>query len=290
MQIGIIGAGAIGLLFSFYLSKTHRVTVYTRTADQAELINTNGIELVTGEKVENQLVQAKPFEEWTGEEDLAIVTVKQYQLPALFSKFDGTSSLLFLQNGMGHLKYLSKIIARNIFVGTVEHGATRTTQNTVAHNGRGMTKCAVFRGEATVLRELVDSTTDEFSMSLENDYLEILQAKLIVNAIINPLTAAFQVNNGSLVDNPYFYRIVESMFREVSAVLNLQLPERQFANVVSVCENTASNRSSMLKDLEEGRKTEIDAILGYLLEEAESNQVEVPLIRNYYDVIKGKEL
>ena len=45
----------------------------------------------------------------------------------------------------------------------------------------------------------------------------------------------------------------------------------------------------MLKDLEAGRETEVDSILGYLLEEAQRKEMIAPLIYNYYHLIKGKE-
>jgi 2-dehydropantoate 2-reductase len=45
----------------------------------------------------------------------------------------------------------------------------------------------------------------------------------------------------------------------------------------------------MLKDIETGRKTEIDAILGFLLEEAQKQEKQAPIIKNLYLLVKGKE-
>ena len=45
----------------------------------------------------------------------------------------------------------------------------------------------------------------------------------------------------------------------------------------------------MLKDIEEGRKTEVDAILGYILEEAVTECIELPLVKMVYLAIKGME-
>ncbi|MDQ7861305.1 2-dehydropantoate 2-reductase N-terminal domain-containing protein [Peribacillus frigoritolerans] len=42
MRIGIIGGGAIGLLFASHLSEKHNVTLYTHTADQASIIQRDG--------------------------------------------------------------------------------------------------------------------------------------------------------------------------------------------------------------------------------------------------------
>lgn len=293
MKIAIIGAGAIGLLFSYYLNKKHEVTLYTRTNDQAEMVQLGGIHLIDGGLSEVGKVTAKPIELWVGAEDLTIITVKQYQLQSIFPQLSeysgGKGSLLFLQNGMGHLKLLSGLKVDNIYIGSVEHGAARLNGNTVSHNGYGITRTSVFKGSKTVLENLVRTCPEGFQLTLEPDFQEILVKKLIVNAVINPLTAAFQVENGILIRNPFFYQIVIYLFDEVAKVLQLKNKEDHFRNVVSVCEKTSANRSSMLKDIEAGRETEVDSILGYLLEEAQNKQMTAPLIYNYYHLIKGKE-
>jgi 2-dehydropantoate 2-reductase len=46
----------------------------------------------------------------------------------------------------------------------------------------------------------------------------------------------------------------------------------------------------MLKDIEAGRDTEVDAILGFLLEEAIDQEKKAPLVENFYYLIKGKEI
>lgn len=293
MKIGIIGAGSIGLLFSYYLSEKNEVTIYTRSKKQAELINLNGVCLMVDGTTKIVRVEALPFELWTGSEELTIITVKQYHLPTILpvlnDRIKGWGSLLFLQNGMGHLKWLPELNAQRIYLGSVEHGAARVNEYTVSHNGYGITKSAAYRGNEDYLEWLVSATPANFPIILENDYLPILQTKLIVNCIINPLTATFQVPNGTLVNNPYFYQIVSSLFEEIVQILNIHNREEQFANVISVCKKTSANHSSMLKDIVAGRETEIDAILGFVLEEAKRKQMQAPLTRNYYNLIKGKE-
>ncbi|MBY0097773.1 2-dehydropantoate 2-reductase [Mesobacillus maritimus] len=293
MKIGIIGAGAIGLLFSYYLSEKNQITIYTRSKRQAELIQSKGICLMDGETTNIVRVEAVPFELWTGSEDLTIITVKQYHLPTILpvltNQINDWGSLLFLQNGMGHLKWLSELKAPRIYLGSVEHGAARLNEHTVSHNGYGLTKVAVYRGSEDHLRSLVGATQARFPISLEDDYQAILLTKLIVNCIINPLTATFQVTNGTLVSNPYYYLIVTSLFEEIVNILNIHNREEHFANVLSVCQKTTANQSSMLKDIAAGRETEIDAILGYVLEEANRKQMQAPLTHNYYNLIKGKE-
>jgi 2-dehydropantoate 2-reductase len=293
MKIGIIGGGSIGLLFSFYLSSLHQVTLYTRTLSQAELINEDGVNLVRGNMSENRRINAVPVSAWKGTEDIVIIAVKQYQLPGILAVLEkqplDSMRLLFLQNGMGHLKLLHEMKAKGIFVGTVEHGAVRLAPNEVSHNGAGVTKCAVFKGEGTLLAELSSAIPPDFTLRVEQDYYSLMVKKLVVNAVVNPLTAAFRVTNGTLLENPFYYQIFCRVFEETADVLGLERKEEHFSNVISVCHNTSNNRSSMLKDIEAGRPTEIEAILGFILEEAKKKQKAAPLIRNYYTLIKGEE-
>ncbi len=291
MKIAIIGGGSLGLLFSYYLSKKNDVCIYTRTKEQADLINKNGLHLINSGIAQPLKVSAAPVQDWKGNEELAIVAVKQYQLPGLMAelKANARSSVLFLQNGYGHIKLLSEISAPDVFVGSVEHGAVRANGYTVHHNGIGVTRTAVFRGDANLLQEISLMVPADFPVLLEPDYKEMLIKKLVVNAVINPLTAVLKVRNGELITNSFYFEIFKQMFEECALVLGLEHHEEYLQNLMSVCEKTANNHSSMYKDVENGRQTEIDAILGYLLELSISKNIKAPLIHNYYHCIKGKE-
>lgn len=293
MKVGIIGAGSIGLLFAASLANQFEVTLYTRTAEQANKINQNGITVHKKSKpAAVTLVNAVPFSSWVGAEELTIITVKQYQLPAIIeiiNSYPQTGNLLFLQNGMGHLKLLKGLKTKNIFVGTVEHGALREDSHTVRHNGLGNTNVAVFKGDSSILNKFLTSTSIDFPVQLQDDYYHMLLKKLIVNAVINPLTATLRVKNGSLIENTFYFQAVSSLYTEIASILNIDPKEGYLEQVIQVCQKTAENRSSMLKDVEAGRLTEVDAILGYLLHEAKEQEKQAPNITFLYYFIKGKE-
>jgi 2-dehydropantoate 2-reductase len=291
MRIGIIGGGSIGMLFASYLNQSGEVKLYTRTAGQAEIINRDGIWLNLKEQTKRLNVAADCFDNWNGQDEMTIVAVKQYQLERVLAKIRelpaSGGKYMFLQNGMGHLKDLKKIADKEIYVGSVEHGAYRESENVVTHNGCGVTRVAPLNGTKSFLKTFVKNFSDSFPFVIEDDYYEMLVKKLTVNAIINPLSALLRVKNGELLKNPHYFLIMEKIFREIAQILPFKNPDQSFAQVVAVCEKTANNRSSMLKDIEQGRETEIDGILGFLLEEAESKGKKVPLIDALYHLIKG---
>lgn len=293
MRIGIIGGGSIGLLYAYYLSQTFSVTIYTRTIEQADLINREGIWLKKKEQLQHAHVSAAQVDSWAGLEDITFVTVKQYQLGQVLSlvrkRVGLGGGLIFLQNGMGHVKQLSFLPQQQVYVGSVEHGAYRENGNTVHHNGDGVTRVAVFRGDREYLKKLTQDIPSSFPFVFEEEYYNMLIKKLIVNAAINPLTAVLQVQNGKLIDNPYYYKILQNIFSELTEILKLDNPTDYFNHIVKVCNNTAQNRSSMLKDLDLNQETEVDAILGYLLEEAENNDIYAPVVSLFYNLVRGKE-
>ncbi|MEH7106871.1 2-dehydropantoate 2-reductase [Bacillus sp. JJ1764] len=293
MKVGIIGAGSIGLLFASYLNRAVEVTIYTRTAEQAVEINKHGILLYKGEICKKSSVRALPISQWEGDENVTIITVKQYQLEPIIDKISNLSAsannLLFLQNGMGHLKQLESIQSENIFVGSIEHGAAKENNFTVSHNGAGITKVAVFKGNEGKLKEFITAMPDDFPFVFHENFYSMLLGKLVVNAVINPLTSLLSVKNGALIENPYYFNEVQKVYSEIASILLLEDSAWHFEQVVQVCRKTADNRSSMLKDLEAGRPTEVDAILGYLINEAKIQHKEAPLISQLFNLIKGKE-
>jgi 2-dehydropantoate 2-reductase len=294
MRVGIIGAGSIGLLFAAYISKVLEVTIYTRIPEQAAEINKYGIVLKNKGEQSISMVKALAISEWEGAEDLTIIAVKQYQLQTIIEKINQLpvipNNLLFLQNGMGHLKQLETIPFTNTIVGSVEHGALKENSYTVRHNGEGTTNVAVFKGDCRFLNELAYSVPQEFPLVIKVDYFKMLLNKLIVNAVINPLTAILQVKNGELINNHHYFHVLKNLYSEISSILNLENSEEHLQRIIDICRITSDNRSSMLKDIEANRKTEVDAILGYILDEARNKEMKAPQVEDLYYLIKGKEM
>lgn len=295
MKIAIIGGGAVGLLFASYLQEENDVILYTRSEDQSESIRTNGLIRENGEESICLPINVQPISQWdeTGIE-LVILCVKEYMLDSIVKNltFPPNLPLLFVQNGMGHLSLLKKINTRSILIGSVEHGALRVNNHTVRHTGIGVTKLAIYRTveeDQWILDKLILQSIKNFPAQFEQEYMVMLKKKLVVNAVINPLTAILRVSNGSLLTNKNYKMLFDQLFDEVCLALSLER-HTYYENLLHVCKNTAKNESSMLKDIKNGRRTEIDAILGYVLEEAQRKEIKVPLALAFYHCVKGEEI
>ncbi|HDR7791653.1 TPA: 2-dehydropantoate 2-reductase [Bacillus luti] len=291
MKIGIVGSGAIGLLYTFYLQKSNQdVTLFTRTVKQAEELNEIGVTCIRDGKRETVYPSVLPIESMLGQKlDYIFIAVKQYHITDILPFVEGASSLIFLQNGMSHLHAMQKIGNENIAVGIVEHGAKKEGEYIVHHTGIGVTKFGVVRGQSQHFEKVFHSfSCTSFSVQIEADWEDVMRKKLVVNVCINPLTALLQVQNGELITNPFFYQMMERVFQEV-AFLVKEEKEMVWQMVQSVCERTSHNTSSMLADVRANRQTEINAIVGYALKEAKKQRQAVPTLQFLFDAIKGLE-
>ncbi len=91
-----------------------------------------------------------------------------------------------------------------------------------------------------------------------------------MNACINPLTGLLRVKNGRLRGSGLLAGLVREIVEEglqVATAEGVRLsPEEVLQWVWSIVDATADNESSMLQDLERGRRTEIDSINGAIVE------------------------
>ncbi|WP_162595922.1 2-dehydropantoate 2-reductase [Bacillus sp. CGMCC 1.16541] len=292
-RIAIVGGGAIGLLYSAYLGGEFKVILYTRTQEQAQFINENGVVLTQNDQQKCVRVTGQQLKEPIEEVDLIIVAVKQYHLQEVLHYLQLTpqsTPILFIQNGMKHLSIIDSLFHEHLLIGVVEHGALKVGANAVVHTGVGMTRIGIYKGiheQANSLLHRINQPS--FVFTLEEDWQEIVIRKLVVNAIINPLTALYRVKNGELIKNPAFFHTMTQLFNEVKQGLALKNEEVYWQGVLTICRKTADNHSSMLKDVMGRNSTEIDAILGYILEEASRKKIEMPLTNFLYHSIKGIE-
>ncbi|MFC3882682.1 2-dehydropantoate 2-reductase [Bacillus songklensis] len=292
-KIAIIGGGSVGLLFTAYLSKKFDVMLYTRTKEQAQAIRREGLSLVNKGAVQRIEVQAHPLSEGIFDADLVVIAVKQYHMEDVLSAVDPQLKkdvpLLFVQNGMGHIHKIKESKYKHVLLGIVEHGALKNGENEIHHKGIGATKIACYRGDDRYIEELLERQIDFFPFIQEENWYGMLVTKLVVNACINPLTALYRVTNGQLVENSFYQQNLQVVFKEVAEALNLIDASSYWTKVINICRQTALNRSSMLRDIEERRETEIEAILGYVLQEARSRDVSTPSLNFLYKSIKGME-
>lgn len=283
MDVAIIGAGSVGLLLTAYLSEKHSVTLYTKTAEQAALINQKGVTNLTMKKT--VFPRAVNIDKMMTHECI-IVAVKSYHIQSLMPTLANFSTcFVFIQNGMSHVKEVECSLKQsNNWFCIVTHGARKYSSTTVAHTGVGEIKLAPSSNnlstEATIKK--LKSLFRPLNIHIESDYKTMLHKKLLINAVINPLTAYYNIKNGQLLSSLYEDE-VRGLCKRVSKLLDLDYDEA-YRDLITVITKTKENESSMLQDIKNQRRTEIEAILGYLLTLENDDR-----IRFFYEVIKKRE-
>lgn len=285
MRIGVIGGGSIGLLLSSYLCKQHDVTLYVRREKQKEILNNQGLflsDITSPFSIDTLLLEE------IKKEDCLMICVKQHQIEKvmpILKDVDIHTSLIFLQNGMGHLEHLEEL-HHHLYVGVIEHGALRKSENHVVHTGKGRIALAKYNSYAKNLNFLTEQLHQEkFPFEVVLDWEKLLVEKLIVNAVINPLTTLFNVPNKEILNNPHIYFLAEKLCREAALILQLDY-RTQLKRVKEIANQTGENSSSMLTDIKMGRQTEIEAISGYLIRKSAN---EIPFTSFVYQSIKALE-
>lgn len=286
MRIGIIGGGSVGLLMGSYLCINHDVTIYVRRERQKAKINNVGL-ILTGRGVCHSITVL--LLEELKEEDLLIVCVKQTQLSPVLDQLHRQSKLtplLFLQNGMGHIEHLKRF-NNPVLIGVMEHGALRLEDNKVTHSGKGAIKIASFNTSDQLVDDHIKQLNmKEFPIHKSIDWQLLIKEKLIVNAVINPLTAMFNVTNGLIITHSHIQFLARQICKEVAKTLVLNEVE-QWKRVERIVNQTSENTSSMLTDIINKQETEIESILGYVIN---TSHEEIPFTLFAYHSIKVIEI
>lgn len=297
MQWTILGAGAIGSLFATQLLRIGQSvnlldTRHAQTPHQQ--LHPMLLELLDGSVCMCELP-------CIGYRDLSaignlLVTTKVWQvIPALkplVGRLPETSPIILLHNGMGTAEWLLRHFPHNpLLAGVTSCGALKTDSKHIHHTGFGETWLGALNSSGEQCRELVPYLADALGHTAWSEHIGERQwRKLVINAVINPLTAVWNQPNGALLDRT---EEVAALCQELHPLLVKQgfreTPETWCRQVLQVADRTARNFSSMHQDIAYHRKTEIDYITGYLLQQAEKQGIDLPKHRQLYLKVKALE-
>lgn len=287
MNLAIVGLGAMGKLLGGLLkSSGQRVTFLDYREDRARRLHEQGITLLTPQGTQHIDAYVDHRPEHIPTPSIVLVCVKTYQtedaLKRLSSWFTSRTTILLLQNGIPDVDAIRASIApAHLALGTTTEGALAIDEVTVRHTGRGTTHLgAVAEAPLPALvefhRALLQAGGDAH---LAPDILTQVWSKLLVNVGINALGTILQVSNGRLLEPANWGQMVLAI-REGVRVMHAKgfhPTQDPFVTMRHVCEQTRENLNSMLQDIQQGRKTEIDAINGVIAREGAALCLPTPV-------------
>lgn len=284
MEVVIAGAGSIGLLIGSYLAEAGwSVTFFVRREEQASLLRSQGIRRVDGQGTEMIFdVNAETDPGMLSATALWIVAVKFGGVASILELANErkiSNPMMFVQNGIGHVKLVSATVLPHLFLASVEHGAGRLDDRSVSHNGVGLLKVAPFRGDERAFDKLKLAHSASFPVEFVIDARELVLRKVLINCMINPLTAILQLKNGELLENTYAKMLFDELFNEIIASFPEMQDHLSKEAVEDICRKTAMNRSSMLKDRLDGNPMEIETIVSAVIGIAEQKGAALPSLK-----------
>jgi 2-dehydropantoate 2-reductase len=316
MKIAVIGAGAIGGYVAFALaSGGENVTVIARGANLAAL-RRHGLKLIAGDGSERSVaVAATDDYAAAGVQDVVILAMKAQQVDAVLDRLPhliGPQTMVVpMQNGIpfwyfhGHGGVLAGSLVRSVdpagriaatipapqVIGCVVYPAAELVAPGVVRH---------IEGDRFPLGELDGRTSDRvqrlaaafvrggLKAPILADIRSEIWLKLWGNASFNPISA---LSRSTLVDicrHPATRALAVSMMEEMQAIaakLGISFRvgiERRIAGAEAV----GAHKTSMLQDVEAGRETEIEALVGSVIELGRMTATPTPHLDTVYALVQ----
>lgn len=301
MKIAIVGPGAIGTLFGTFLAKAKEdVRFLDYNQKRAGQIKKEGLRVKGISGTHHIKANITSSAKEIGLSDLVIVCVKSYDTEGAIKDakplIGNNTHILTLQNGVGNVQILEEAAGSDMVIGGITNqGANVAEWGIVNHAGLGDT--IIGRSDKRTLGSIRDVSKvlnrAGFRTKVSKDINSIIWSKLIINTGINALTAITHLNNGRLLDFDGTWSIMKKAVSEAVKVAKRKRVKLAYDDPIQkvelVCKATAKNVSSMLQDVLNKRKTEIDFINGAIVRQGASYNIPTPANEMLTNLVKTIE-
>lgn len=286
-----MGTGAVGAYFGAKLARAGNDVVFVARGPNLAALRERGMRIESmGGSFSIAPVCAVADPRDAGSADLVLVCVKSYDTQAAAAALrpivhPGTI-VLSLQNGIENEEILRRELGLpDILAGLTHIGAELIEPGVVRHQAGGRIVFGELDGSESArtrcLAELFRQAQVEFHVSRHISVM--LWDKLCWNASFNATTAITRRTVGGLLGDPDGRALVRAAMFEVVGVAQangLALdPERVEEEIERSAATMADLRTSMLQDLERGKRLEHDAINGAVVRAAQRAGVSAPIHR-----------
>jgi 2-dehydropantoate 2-reductase len=301
MKIVIIGCGAMGSIYAGLLARAgNDVAVVDRGAAHVAAINRVGlrVEGASGDHI----AAIRAFTQVPdGIADLVVVSVKAAQVadvaPRLGTLIGPETMILTIQNGVGSADLLAQYVpADRLAVGIAGgFGAIRRGPGHVYHNAMNIVRMGPFSTLSLASVEAVASRWRQAGFTAEAvaDVLSMQWEKLICNVAYSAPCALTGLTVGEVMDDPEMGPISRAAATEAWTVARAIGIAITAGDPVALVRNFAAGmpaaRPSMLQDIENRRRSEIDVINGAVVRAAGQAGIAVPVNRTLVALVKVKE-
>ena len=289
-KIFVLGAGAVGSSYGALLSRKNDVTLIGRK-NHVEAIKTKGLE-ISGDTQERFFVKAETKIKKIPLNALILLTTKAHDsvkaLTEIKNLLRNDTVILILQNGLGNKELIKEFVGDKIEVlrGLVTMAAEFFEPGKITlWNGKTIL-------EQTETGKRIAELFNESGLKtrVSNEFERELWNKLVVNCVVNPLTAILRVRDNEIVVDALKkvrHGIIDECAKVGTAegmVFESGLKETIDRKIVKY-----TNFSSLCQDLMRGKRTEIDFLNGKILELGRKHHIPTPINETLVSLIKSLE-
>lgn len=312
-MIQIIGAGAIGCLWLAKLQQSgqdcHIVSRSSFSGDKLSFTDRQGERHIFNISHSQTLLHNS----LTSQQSIILVCVKAPQvLDALLKQqqyIRENQIIILMHNGYGCAELVEQHFPNNpIICATTANASLLNKALDITHTGSGPSYFGLFKNLQQSNLDLANNTHVKPSEAIQADIASLLNVmpnshwvdniiekcwlKLIINAVINPITAIHQINNGQLQCQPHS-TLIQPLLLEAFEIAQAEQQPFELLELEKIVDDvilaTAENYSSMNRDIFYERQTEIEFINGYLIKKAQQHNIETPILKDLYQQIKWLE-
>jgi 2-dehydropantoate 2-reductase len=276
------------------------VTLIGRAA-HVQTIRERGLELRMAGGVETVRLHADTGLDALRTADLVLVCVKSADTAATARQIEAVLApgalLLSLQNGVENASTLRRTLHQDVIASAVYVATALPQPGVVQHNGRGELVVGAAAGTPrdAALQARLHAIVALFAnagvpVRISPDVDAELWQKLVVNCAWNAISALAQLPYAALAAQPAIGELQRQVVREVVAVAHAagrQLDlDAALRAVQAIATTMPEQRSSTAQDLARGRRTEIDALNGFIDRRGRELGVATPANQALYALVK----
>lgn len=310
MKIAVLGSGGVGGYFGGMIAHAGHQVHFIARGPHLDAIRANGLvlEKPNGDRI-NVQVEASDSIETAGAADLVIVAVKGWQLQSSLPMIAGLcrpdSVVLPLLNGIDApailaaglpsttvLGGLCGIIAYIAEPGVIKHVAIDPFVIFGALEGVTTFDPAVDKNKKLAdIQQALGSA--DFRATLSDDVRLAMWRKYLFICPLSAVTSVARSPIGSVRDTAETHDLLDTLIDETIAVARAEgvvlTGQHRDAVKQQILNGPAEGTTSMQRDIQSGRPSELETQLGCLVRLAEANKVEAPLATTLYGVLKPQE-
>ncbi len=300
MRIYMIGAGAMGGVYGGLIKRAgFDVTLIDAREDHVAAIKRAGLKVEGVRGAHTVSIPVYTSGKGLPAGDFAIIftdanaTREAAGIAQALLKPDGFA--MTLQNGIGNVEALvEKLGKARVVAGVSMNSAANPEAGRSVYTNADMTSIGELDGTETARIRMVSDMLNKAEIQTEivSDPMSYVYGKFVLNCGVNALAAVTGLRSGEVYRTPDLRTLQAHMIDEVLAVVEAKgwtLSESDPRSKILHHSQLRFNKPSMLQHIEQGRRTEIDAINGAIVREAKALGIAVPFNEAVVAIVKGLE-